>query len=297
MDAIERKKLRTVAIFTLVSGFLGILLGTLFVAMGEPSAWPPRLGAMIGATLGLVLRVSEEFVVPRTGRTWSYRRLASFRLLLYSGMIAGVILGGNALLNSLQLSVSIREGLGTYLAEGVFVRDLGFATGAALVAIVGLQLSKLYRPREIRQLLTRKYHRPEEEERVVLFVDIVGSSGTVERLGPLGASRFLRDCFADISEPILAWRGHVYQHLGDGVVITWPDAGPGSVERSIGCFFNIQSVLADRLDYYLQQYETAAEVRGGVHAGSLVATWVGEAKRELALHGDVLHVAARLQSR
>ena len=297
MNAIERKKLRVLVFFTVASALLGVLIGTLFVAMGETSEWPPRLGAIIGAIIGLGVGVSEEFVVPNAGRTWSYFRLASYRLSLYGGLISGAILAANAILNSVALGVSLSEGARHYLAEDVYLRDSAFAAGAALLAVVGLQLSKLYRPRDIVQLLTGKYYQPEEEDRVVLFVDIVDSSAIVERLGPLRASSFLRDCFADVSEPVLAWRGHVYQHLGDGVVITWRGADSDSTGRAIRCFFDIQGVLTDRSGHYRAEHQAVPQVRAGVDAGKVVATWVGEAKRELALHGDVLHVAARLQSR
>ncbi|MDH3223001.1 MAG: hypothetical protein OEO23_04730 [Gemmatimonadota bacterium] len=59
MDAIKKKKLRTVALFVGVSTLSGLVVGILFVAMGEPSFWPPRLLAAIG------VGISEEFVVPR----------------------------------------------------------------------------------------------------------------------------------------------------------------------------------------------------------------------------------------
>ena len=189
MDAIGRKKLRVLVLFTVASALLGMTIGFLFVAIGEPSDWPPRLGTIIGAMLGLGIGVSEEFIVPTAGRTWSYFGLTSYRLLLYSGMVAGLILAANAALNSVNLGVSLSTGVELYLAEDVYLRDLAFAAAAAVLAIVGLQLSKLYRPRELGQLLTGKYYHPREEERVVSFVDIVGSTAIVERLGPLDASR------------------------------------------------------------------------------------------------------------
>ena len=297
MDAIKRKRLRTVALFSVVATVLGTMVGALFVAMGEPAYWPPRLGAAIGVAMGLGMGVSEEFFIPRVGSTWSFRRIAAYRMVAYAGLVAALVVLGNGVVNRVETGVSMGEGVREYLSQRIFFRDMAFAVGTALLAIVGLQLSKLHRFRDVSRLLTGRYYSPEAEERVVLFADIVGSSAIVERLGPVEASQFLRDCFADVSEPILAWRGQVYQHVGDGVVITWPDATAGSVQRGIECFFGIRRSLAARGQHYLSRYEARPEVRAAMHLGGVVATWVGEAKRELALHGDVMHATARLQSR
>ena len=75
-------------------------------------------------------------------------------------------------------------------------------------------MSHLSWQRGIRRLLTGRYHYPVEETCIFLFADVVGSTGIAERLGHMAYSSFLRDCFSDISEAILAWKGEVYQHAG-----------------------------------------------------------------------------------
>jgi len=296
VNAILRKKLRAVAAFSAFTALLGAGIGFFVVALGEPLPWPPVLGVIIGTTLGIAIGVSEEFVIPRLSGRFGFHALNAIRLAIYAVAIAIWIVLANAVLDSAILGITVGEGALNYLRDDILARDMLLAVFAAVIAIFGLQLLKLHRPREILQLLAGKYYYPEEEERIVLFADLADSSAIVERLSPVMASRFLRDCFADISEPILAWSGEVYQHLGDGIIVTWPNMRPRSAERSIQCFFEIRRLLLAREALYRDRYDAVPRFRGGLHAGRVTATWVGEARRELALHGDVLHVASRLQA-
>ena len=54
--------------------------------------------------------------------------------------------------------------------------------------------------------------------------------------------------------------------------------------------------LDERKAAYEDRYGTFPRLRGGIHAGDVVTTWVGEAKKELAFHGDTLNATARLEA-
>jgi adenylate cyclase len=45
----------------------------------------------------------------------------------------------------------------------------------------------------------------------------------------------------------------------------------------------------------MEKYGVHPLFRGGVHGGPVVVTWVGEIKKEIVYHGDVLNTAARIQ--
>ena len=45
----------------------------------------------------------------------------------------------------------------------------------------------------------------------------------------------------------------------------------------------------------MEQDGVAPRFRAGIHGGTVVTTWIGEAKKELAFHGDTLNVTARLE--
>ena len=162
--------------------------------------------------------------------------------------------------------------------------------------IIGvLQLKRLHHASELWRLVTGRYHYPTEEDMVFLFVDVARSTAIAETLGHVGFSTLLRDVFADLSEPILAWRGRVYQHLGDGVIVTWTAEGLNNA-APVRCFFDMVRQLETQRDHYEHRFGLVPTIRGAVHAGPVVTTWVGEAKKELAYHGDTLNVTARMQA-
>ena len=126
-------------------------------------------------------------------------RLSALRVTTYTlAMIAALILV-NSIDVSIILGLGPLESVSHYLG-GELWRDLLFAFIAAVLTTSFLQVRRLHNPGEIRRLLTGRYHYPEEEKRIFLFADLVGSTGIAERLGHLAYSSFLRDCFSDVSE-------------------------------------------------------------------------------------------------
>ncbi len=181
-------------------------------------------------------------------------------------------------------------------SPGALLRDLIFAVVASFLVTGFLQVRKLHNPGEIRHLLTGRYHYPVEEARIFLFADIVGSTGIAERLGHMAYSSFLRDCFSDISEAILAWKGEVYQHAGDSVLVTWRMHKGIRSAACVQCFFDMIQLLERREEDYRRQYDTVPRLRAGIHGGDVVTTWVGEARKDLAFHGDTMNTAARVET-
>ncbi len=69
--------------------------------------------------------------------------------------------------------------------------------------------------------ITGRYHKPRLEERVFLFLDMEGSTGLAERLGPLAFHRLVNRFVNDLTEPIVVARGEIYSYVGDEVIATW----------------------------------------------------------------------------
>jgi adenylate cyclase len=134
-----------------------------------------------------------------------------------------------------------------------------------------------------------------EESRVFLFADLAGSTSIAERLGDITYSRFIGDRYRDVAGAILAWHGHVYQYVGDEVVISWPLEKGLANAACVECFFAMTDLLASASARYERIYGETPRFRAGLHGGPVVATWVGLAKTELAFHGDALNAISRIQ--
>jgi len=47
---------------------------------------------------------------------------------------------------------------------------------------------------------------------------------------------------------------------------------------------------------YLDLYGVYPEFKAGLHAGKVVVTWIGDIKKEIVYHGDVLNTTSRLEA-
>ncbi len=297
MNRITRKRIRTTSIILVAATAIGFLVGLL---VGRLDGAPPLgvgLRAMIvGAVMGLTMGLGEEFLFPRWGRRLGFLILSLIRLTAYSVAIIGSLTLINAIDRNQTLGVSLPEGAVLYFTESPGVRDLVLAFALTVVIIAFIKVRRLHYPHELWDLFSGRYDAPREEDRIFLFADLVDSTAVAERLGHVAYSRFLRDCFHDVSEAIIAWGGKVYQHAGDGVIISWPTPRGLRKGACVRCFWDMAWDLRLQGDHYLQDYGTVPRLRGAVHGGKVVATWVGEARKELAFHGDAVNATARIQA-
>jgi adenylate cyclase len=103
--------------------------------------------------------------------------------------------------------------------------------------ISGFRIRDLVGPRNLVSLIARRYHKPVREDRVSLFVDLVGSTGYAWRHGDPKALALLARAFATIGGPVRRYAGEIDDHAGDMAVVTW------QLERGIHevgivrCFF------------------------------------------------------------
>ncbi len=296
MNNLARKRLRAVTAFTWWGAVIGAVLGTVIGQFDDRQLLFAALrGFSVGVLIGAGLGVGEELIFPRWSRTMTFARLSVVRIGGYTLLMITGLTAVNAVDRSIVLELGPVDSIASYATGGELWSDLIFAFIAAAITTSFLQVRKLHNPGEIRRLLTGRYHYPVEETRIFLFADIVGSTGIAERLGHMAYSSFLRDCFSDISEAILAWKGEVYQHAGDSVLVTWRmDKGTRSA-ACVQCFFDMMQLLERREEDYRRQYDTIPRLRAGIHGGEVVTTWVGEARKDLAFHGDTLNATARVE--
>lgn len=165
----------------------------------------------------------------------------------------------------------------------------------AFIFIFVLEMSRIVGGRTLRDIVLGRYHRPRSEERFFLFVDIAGSTPLAERIGPPAVNRFLDRVFRISSDPIDDHRGEIYQYVGDEMVITWPLERGRPRSLPVACFFAIERALAAAAPAFERDFGAAPRVRGALHAGPVVSGEVGESRRAIVFHGDVVNTTARLE--
>ena len=166
----------------------------------------------------------------------------------------------------------------------------------AVAAInLALEVERVLGPGNLWRLFIGRYHRPREEERVFLFLDLKSSTSAAEALGHMKYSELLQECYRDLTQVVLQHEAAIYQYVGDEVVMSWPNSASAANKRAaVRTFFAYQEALNTKAARYQGQFGLTPTFRGGIDVGPVTAIEVGDVKREVVYHGDVLNTAARL---
>jgi adenylate cyclase len=145
--------------------------------------------------------------------------------------------------------------------------------------------------------LLGRYHKPSLEERMFLFLDLNSSTALAERLGTEKYSTFLKDFFSDLTEPLLKTKGEVYQYCGDEVVVVWKVDTALKNKNILKFFFMVEQMIQKRKDFYIKRYGVVPEFKAAIHYGEILVTEVGDLKREIVFHGDLINTTSRIISK
>jgi adenylate cyclase len=168
---------------------------------------------------------------------------------------------------------------------------------ACISALFILQVNDKFGQGVLINFFLGKYHRPKEDERIFMFMDLKSSTTYAEELGHLKYSEFIQDCFFDLTDVVIQYEAKIYQYVGDEVVLSW-DIKEGLMNgQCLQAFFAYDAWLQGRKKYYKDTYGIIPEFKAGLHLGKVTIAEVGEIKKELAFHGDVLNTAARIQGK
>lgn len=174
--------------------------------------------------------------------------------------------------------------------------DVAFCLAASFVFTFLLEVNRMLGRNVLLNFITGRYHRPLLEERVFLFIDMVGSTGIAERLGELAFLRLLNRFVADLSAPILAARGEIHRYVGDEVIATWRLADGVSEARCVRACFAALDRLAREAPFYQREFGVAVAFRAGLHCGPVATGEMGTVKKEIVFLGDTVNTTARIQS-
>jgi len=166
--------------------------------------------------------------------------------------------------------------------------------GALLLGSI-YELTRLIGSRVLFNIALGRYRSPAREARVLMFLDLAGSTSLAESMGELRVQNLLTRFFYDIDEAIVAHGGEVHAYVGDEVIVTWRLDERMSDGRCIDCFFAIVDAIAERADSYRQEFGMVPSFRAGLHAGQVIISECGSSRRQLAYFGDTVNVTARLQ--
>jgi adenylate cyclase len=144
-------------------------------------------------------------------------------------------------------------------------------------------------------VIVGRFCAPREEWRIVAFIDLIGSTGIAERLGSVRYHAFLSDVFARLSQVVEAYAGDVHRVVGDTLIVTWPLASGDENVRAFRAVFECREALEAAAPHFERRYGERAAFRASLHCGPLVAAEIGGLKAEIALVGDAMNTASRIE--
>ena len=170
---------------------------------------------------------------------------------------------------------------------------MGFVLSLVVGAVV--ETRRLIGGQLLTSVLLGTYHRPARQRLIVMFLDLAHSTRLAESMGEVRVHDLITRFFFDIDEPISDFEGRVHAYVGDEVVVSWPVSDePARNARCVACFFAIEAKIARLTPDYEAEFGIAPGFRAGLHAGTVVVSECGDAKRQLAYFGDTMNVGARL---
>lgn len=183
------------------------------------------------------------------------------------------------------------------LTDSLFLKNLFFWSALVMLTIIFLHVNEKYGPGVLGKLLLGRYHRPREEERIFMFVDIRSSTTIAEQIGHLRFFELLNDFYRDLTNSILFTSGEIYQYVGDEIVISWPMARGIKNANCVRCFYSIKGTLETLSQQYKQKYGFAPVVKAGLHCGLVTTGEIGVIKKDIVYSGDVMNTASRIQAK
>jgi adenylate cyclase len=283
MTATTRRKLAAVLMAMIIFACLGAVTTA---AVGRPVEIGAFNAVLIGAGIGLL----EEFYVQGSRGNWM-REMHPLRAIFIYILVVIVLY---------LIAVHV-----THLVLGrlddlpvVYRRlpyGITFFTTFSIVGILMIRVAHFIGLRTLLDLVIGTYHRPVEERKVLLFLDINGSTALAERLGALTMRSFVRKFLSDVSQPIVDYGGEIYLYKGDGLIAVWNWADAVKADAILKAVDAMFATVAKQRDAYQRLFGAVPTFRVGVHGGPVIVSEQGDAKRSIGIYGDAINIAARME--
>jgi adenylate cyclase len=276
----------------LLSGFIalsGILYMLVFSVEG-----PLLIGAVYALACSLPLIAFETgLILPRLLQR--VRRFSTPAFFLSSMALYFVLSGLGFALAGVTMKLS-----GLLQADWkavLLIRPKPFLYTLAffLVGITVTRIRQLLGRQVFGSLLTGRYRHPIQEERIFLFIDVVGSSAFARAFGDLRAQEYLGEVFASFAQHVRKHGGEIDDYVGDCAIVTWPMKEGIAEARCVRCLFAILDDIAGDAPWWLKEFARVPQLSAALHGGSIVTAEIGVYHHKISYFGDVVNTTARIE--
>ena len=223
-----------------------------------------------------------------------------YKTSIYLSIIITFLVISSSLTNATKLGKSVLdpEVIGnviTFAGSFAFLSVIIFIASIIMVSLFYNEVSENLGVGVLMNFFTGKYHRPQQEERVFMFLDMKSSTAIAEQIGHVKYFEMLKEYYDDLTGPIVEHQGEIYQYVGDEVIISWKLKTGLKNNNCLKCFFSMKEVIESNSEKYRQLFGVQPSFKAGLHYGSVTTGEIGRVKKEILFTGDVLNTTARIQ--
>ena len=269
--------------------FFGAIAGGIFASLTVEMSWRYFIygasdGAWIGGLMAAYTLLASRGRIGRKIRAQSFGFKVIFNssiyvLLFFVGRYRGHILQGRA---------------ANLVWDTQFYSSLAYAVIIALLVNFIMEMSLLVGAKAVWNFVRGTYHRPLEEDRVFMFIDLASSTTIAEKLGNRKFMELLNLFFAALSDAAVETNAEIYKYVGDEAILTWTTKNSCQKNNALECFFRFQANLKNVEAEFVEKFEVLPAFRGALHRGHVISGELGVSRKEIAYLGDVVNTTARL---
>lgn len=253
-------------------------------------------GMLIGTILGIVdLSLKRRVIMKR-----SFGSLVILKGMIYIVTIIVILslihLVTGIFVDHYSLRTALYD-LYLFYTQKFLIAILIYALVISFLISFIKQVNQKFGPGILGKMVLGKYFKPQQESRIFMFLDLHSSTTFAEKIGHVLYSEMIQDCFYDLATIVEKYRAEIYQYVGDEALLTWKMKSGLQDCNCLHAFFAFDHALRSRSAYYSPKYGFVPEFKAGMNGGDVMVAEVGEIKKEIAYHGDVLNTGARIQSR
>jgi adenylate cyclase len=250
--------------------------------------------------VGLFVGTIELLYINKLFAKKSFSKKIIYKVIIYSCFLFLIILITYPIAASLELSTNIFDERVLKKLFKYLISIHNFSTGLQLsvtlaVSIFYAEISENIGHGILLNFFTGKYHRPTEEKRIFMFLDMKSSTTIAEQLGNIKYFELLKQYYADLSDAIIKHSGEIYQYVGDEIIVSWKYKNGLQNNNCLECFYAMKKDLEKRITKYTANYGIAPSFRAGFHLGKVTTGEIGALKKEIIFTGDVLNATSRIQ--
>lgn len=289
-------KLKNVIYITVLGGVIGPLFTC--IAFGFDLERAVK-GFIAGVLISALSGYFETFVFRGKLKKLKFSFVLLLRTLTYISIISFSVLmvwvAHEAMLNSRGIIDTIFTDDFINFITKTFPYIFIFAFSFSFLMNFLVQINDLLGKGVLLSYVTGRYHKPKIEERFFMFLDLESSTTIAETIGPVKYHEFMNSYFFDINDPIIESKGEIYQYVGDEVVISWKKNNGIKDVNCIKCYFDIRDKIDSLQQIYIKEFGLIPGFKAGIHFGEVVIGEVGDSRKEIVFHGDVMNTASRIQ--